>query len=102
MLDNIETWVGIAASLGFVAAFAAFFRRVLNRHRWRVFSSLVDRWARTEVTAVKPDADLLEAYLTVWLFEAGYTPQESMKLMDFAVLTAVAKVDFITRYREET
>jgi len=60
------------------------------------------RWAKTEVTAVKPDADLLKAYLTVWLFEAGFTPQESVKLLDFALLTAVARVDFITRDREET
>ncbi len=87
-----------ASGLGIVAGILYIARTYWQRRRWRTLATLVDDWAQRDFRAGE---DLPEEHWRMlaanWLTEAEFSASESMKLLDFAVLFAKGRTDFVLR-----
>ena len=94
--------IAAASGLGIVAGILYIARTYWQRRRWRTLATLVEDWAQRDFRA---GGELTEEewrmLMANWLTEAEFSATESMKLLDFAVLFARQRTDFIVRRIEK-
>ncbi len=102
-LETVLQWsevagnvIAVASSLGVVAAIVYAARAFWDRRRWRTLASLVEEWAEKDfrVDLDLPD-DQWRMFTASWLAESEFSPSESIKYLEFAVLFARARTDFV-------
>jgi hypothetical protein len=88
--------VAAASGLGIVAAIVFAVRSYWDRRRWRILATLVEEWADTDFRAGDELSDRQwKAFTANWLAEAQFSPAESTKCLELAVLFAQARTDFV-------
>lgn len=102
-LDTLLQWsefagniIAAASGVGVIAAIVYAARAFWDRRRWRTLASLVEEWAVNDFRAGDdlPD-EQWRTFVANWLAEAEFTPSESIKYLEFAVLFAKARTDFV-------
>ena len=94
MPDWLLTIVSTAISLGVAGGIAYSAKSYWDRKRWRTFTTIIEEWAKKDVRAeVDLNDDQWRMYVANWLAEAGFTPSESVKYLELAVLFAKARTE---------
>jgi hypothetical protein len=90
--------IAAASGLGIVAGILYIARAYWQRRRWRTLATLVEDWAQRDFRA---GGELPEEHWRMlaanWLTEAEFSATESIKLLEFAVLYAKGRTDFVLR-----
>lgn len=95
-MDVLEVTVqiaGVVTTLGLVAGSAQAWRWWRTRRRWRTFVTLVETWARVDFGSDAVVDEQFRCMTVNWMYEAEFTPEETLKLLDVAVLLAKARRD---------
>ena len=94
--------IAAASGLGIVAGILYIARSYWQRRRWRTLATLVEDWAQRDFRAGEESSEEQWRVLTAnWLTEAEFSATESVKLLDFAVLFAKGRTDFVLRRMAE-
>lgn len=97
-MDALEATVqiaGVVTTLGLVAASAQAWRWWWTRRRWRTFVTLVETWAQVDFGSDALDDERFRCMTVNWMYEAEFTPEETLKLQEVAVLLAKARRDCV-------
>ena len=102
-LDTFIAWsefagnlIAAASGLGIVAAIVFAVRSYWDRRRWRMLAMLVEEWAATDFRAGDElSVRQWQTFAANWLAEAQFSPAEGTKYLDFAVLFAQARTDYV-------
>ena len=98
-LESAKSWLEVATSLGLIVLLGALGKWFWDRRRWHRFENSIRAWARDETFSVKLSSDEWTSLVAIKLSDAGFTPAETLALLDLGVAVAKGHLSIETRGR---